>query len=798
MRRWPILIGWILTAAAGIAAAVAVFPRAFAFYPESWTVTRQRAIEIAREGFPKLGEAVDDPYVVVELHDNVLLEHQMRRVRDRDALLASPLAELAHVWRVTVYKPGAVPGEWTYRSTVSPSGKLTSLELNLPREEEAEPIDSARARGEADRFLADMGFDLTDFEEPTERRVDREARTDLTMRYRDRRGVLGDDVPYGVEVTFAGDRLTGFDRWVDDPQRAALLESFQVTVLLSNAWIMVPFLLFVFVAVPFLRRYHAGEIGVRRAVQVFAIAFAAGVLHLALAAVAATENVTWGPLSRQQVTWAWTIQLSIFWFPTVSLLAALAWSVGEARCREGWGHKLAAFDALFQRRWRNGTVARSALRGFALGMALPAFLLLVLVALRPLGVEGTMGFLFGPWWHHAAWPGLTLTLFSVMVRLYIDLFALLFLLPWAVRRFGTWPAAALAAAAYTFLFWPPIATDGFWFLLFGALRAAALVAIFLRYDLLTALVASIGSEVVIQALPFLLADAPFLVVQGLLPLAAMAAPLALSARYLRSHEEFVYRWEDVPPHVRRIAERERHRVELETARRIQSSILPELPPQLAGIELAHCYLPATEVGGDFYDVLALDDGRLAVAVGDVAGHGVSSGLIMSMAKSTLALQVTVDPDVEAVLTTLNRTVYQSARLRLLTTLCYALVDRTNLDLTWASAGHLGPYRIDAEGRVEGLIAESYPLGVRGSMSVTLRKTRLAPGDRLFLYSDGVVEARREADDEIFGFARLEESLRRHAGKSVEGLRDGVLEDVERFTGGGERDDDQTILVLRLP
>ncbi len=147
--------------------------------------------------------------------------------------------------------------------------------------------------------------------------------------------------------------------------------------------------------------------------------------------------------------------------------------------------------------------------------------------------------------------------------------------------------------------------------------------------------------------------------------------------------------------MRRIAERERQRVELETARNIQSSILPQLPDQLNGVELAHTYLPATEVGGDFYDVLALEDGRLAVAVGDVAGHGVSSGLVMSMAKSALAVQVTFDPEVEAVFKTLNRMVFQSARKRLLATLCYALVDPVRREMQFASAGHLFPYRVSS-------------------------------------------------------------------------------------------------------
>ena len=250
--------------------------------------------------------------------------------------------------------------------------------------------------------------------------------------------------------------------------------------------------------------------------------------------------------------------------------------------------------------------------------------------------------------------------------------------------------------------------------------------------------------------------------------------------------------------VRRIAERERQRVEIETARNIQSSILPSLPSQLLGVEIAHSYLPASEVGGDFYDVLALDDGRLALAVGDVAGHGVSSGLVMSMAKSALAVQVTFDPAVESVLTTLNRMVYQSARRRLLSTLCYALLDPRSRELTYASAGHVFPYRISQEGEVDPLVSESYPLGVRDQLEIRVRQQPLRAGDTLFFYSDGLVEATAEEDDDPFGFDRLQESLRRLAGQGPAAVRDGVLEDVDGFTGRHIRDDDLTVLVLRLP
>ena len=104
----------------------------------------------------------------------------------------------------------------------------------------------------------------------------------------------------------------------------------------------------------------------------------------------------------------------------------------------------------------------------------------------------------------------------------------------------------------------------------------------------------------------------------------------------------------------------------------------------------------------------------------------------------------------------------------------------------------------ATGQVEPLESIAYPLGVRGLLPIEARTARLAPGDTLFLFSDGVIEARREGSDDMFGFERLEASLARHVGRGPEATRDGVLADVARFTAGSPREDDQTIVVLRLP
>ena len=793
---------WAAAGAAALAVLLWTFPSTYRFFPAQWSTNRNEATALALERFRDLGDPVEDGLVVPVQLQNGVLERRLSEAVPQagvEALRDSRLGRQLLLWQVAVYQPGARSQEWHYRARVTARGEVSELQWRIPPEEELPDAEPQRARRQADDFLRRQGFDLAAYEEPVPRRIETDKRANLTLRYRARRQVLGDELPYGVEVTFAGDRLTGFRTWWDDARENEIQQALQAVNLFDQFRLFAPFLVFPFVAAIFLRRYHAGEVGVRRSVHLFLVTFVSGAVLMALTALPTTEFFNFGLLSRLQTAWVWGLQLLILWYSAVSLLAAVSWSVGEAFAREQWPGKLAAFDAVFQRRFGNATVAESSLRGFSAGLMLAAAVVVALGVLPGALGSPTVSSVFGPWWEDAAWPGLGLIAAVVSLSLYMELFGRLFLVSALSRRLGRWWAGAVAAVLTALVFWPLSAGASVpSTLLMGLLGSAVLVFLFLRYDLLCVLVATVTAGVAISATPYLRADDPFLQLQGVLPLFFAALPMLLSVRHLLGDKRFVYRWEDVPPHVRRIAERERQRVELETARRIQSSILPELPPQLNGVELAHAYLPATEVGGDFYDVLALEDGRLALAVGDVAGHGVSSGLVMSMAKSALSVQVTFSPEVADVFRTLNRTVYQTARKRLLATLCYAVLDPVRRELLYASAGHLFPYRIDREGKVVALESISYPLGVRADSEVIAKEAHLDAGDTLFLFSDGIVEARRGDSDEQFGFERLESTLARLAHEPVSRIRDGVLAEVERFSGQGPREDDQTVLVLRLP
>lgn len=801
------VLPWILAGVAGTLLAAWAFPRAYPFFPRDWTVTAGEAEVIALERLRELAAGEDDwpadPYVVTRrITGSGFAERRLlkaSREAPREELRESEVARRIVRYEVTVHPEGSFPREWAYRAEVTPDGEVAGLRHRVEPEVELPAIDPATAIAAADAFLARQGFDLGDHERPVVRSQELRARTDLALRYRSLEAVLGDGVPYSLEVHFAGDRLTGFEPFYDDPDERELQSEIQGAALWDQVNFLSVFLVAALVSILFLRRYHAGEVGVRRGLEIFAVVLGAGLVVVLLVARPITEGNDFGIFTRQQVTWVWTLQnLVIFFFP-LALVAFLSWSVGESLCREGWSSKLAAFDALFQGEWDNATVARAAVRGLTAGLAsLGAFLALI-VALHPFGGWAQVSHLLSPIWFNGPFPGLALLAVALALVLFRELFGRLFLLRYATRRLGPWPGAAVTALLTgVFLFGTFVVVPVHWLIAVAVLQAAVLVGLFLAYDLLTVLLASLVLQVGPGALALIWTDSPTLQVQGWLVLAVAALPAALSVRHLGSGREFVYRWDDVPPHVRRIAERERQRVELETARRIQSSILPELPPRLAGVDLAHAYLPATEVGGDFYDVLALEDGRLALAVGDVAGHGVSSGLVMSAAKSALAVQASFDPEVLPVFNTLNRMVYQSARRRLLATLCYALLDPARRELLFASAGHLYPHVVGADGRVRELASTAYPLGVRPEIEIGVTKERLEPGDTLVLLSDGVVEAHAEGSAELYGFERLAESLARHAGKSVDQIRDGILADVARFTGPAPREDDQTLLVLRIP
>jgi serine phosphatase RsbU (regulator of sigma subunit)/anti-sigma regulatory factor (Ser/Thr protein kinase) len=240
------------------------------------------------------------------------------------------------------------------------------------------------------------------------------------------------------------------------------------------------------------------------------------------------------------------------------------------------------------------------------------------------------------------------------------------------------------------------------------------------------------------------------------------------------------------------ATRQRYEQELEIARLIQQNFLPKELPDLSGWEIAAYYRPAREVGGDFYDVIPLPDGRVGFVVGDVTDKGVPAALVMSATRTILRATATRLIEPGDVLEHVNDHLCPDMPEKMFVTCLYGVLDPASGLLRFANAGHDVPYVKTAGGVVE-LRARGMPLGLLPGMSYEEKEMVLAHGDGVLMHSDGIVEA-HTPEREMYGFPRLKETVGREP--TGQQLIDLVLADLEACTGpDAEQEDDITMLTL---
>jgi len=250
---------------------------------------------------------------------------------------------------------------------------------------------------------------------------------------------------------------------------------------------------------------------------------------------------------------------------------------------------------------------------------------------------------------------------------------------------------------------------------------------------------------------------------------------------------------------REVLEKERLAHEVELARDLQQRLLPSRPHTSGPFMLRGTHRAAAEVGGDAFDVLPMADGRVAVAIADVAGKGLGGCLVMAMLSATTRALRESYRSPSALLVALEEQLLATLRPGEFVTMFYGLLDPKAGTLTWASAGHVPPliWRA-ADGAAEWHRTRGIPLGaVRGGVlrgTLEDRVTVLAPGDRLFQFTDGMLEA-HDPHGEQFGFERIATIVRERAGEGPDAVLDALHAAVSRWTGDAMPEDDQTLLVL---
>ncbi len=237
--------------------------------------------------------------------------------------------------------------------------------------------------------------------------------------------------------------------------------------------------------------------------------------------------------------------------------------------------------------------------------------------------------------------------------------------------------------------------------------------------------------------------------------------------------------------------------ELAAAREVQMSLLPNQLPQIPGIQLAAANISAHEVGGDYYDVISLNNQRYGIVVGDVSGKGLSAALLTTMGKGMIYAQIRSEESPKKLLQELNKIARLSFRRKSFITLLMGLLDAQARTLTLSSAGHCCPlvYRA-TKGNLSPLPLRGAALNFMDNLPCEEKVFSLQAGDIYVFYSDGITEA-QNLDTEFFGEERLANIVQEAHTQSAEGILQRILDAVRSFVGPAKQADDMTLVILKV-
>ena len=244
-----------------------------------------------------------------------------------------------------------------------------------------------------------------------------------------------------------------------------------------------------------------------------------------------------------------------------------------------------------------------------------------------------------------------------------------------------------------------------------------------------------------------------------------------------------------------------HQESMRMAAEVQQSLLPSEEIDSPRLDTAGYCQPAGSVGGDYYDYIPLSEGRFAIFLGDVMGHGYHSAMLTAMTKSGLHTQIQFDSTVNAVMNAINRVAEHHIQTWIYLTCCYVIIDPVNQNLEFANAGHpsMFLYRAATKEIIE-LESQFTPLGLlptEGKTSYHGEKVAWYPNDVLVLYSDGITEAENPGE-EMYGDERFKQVISISASLPPSEIRKAILADLEDYRQGKPAEDDITLIVAKWP
>ncbi|MBX7152071.1 SpoIIE family protein phosphatase [bacterium] len=241
-------------------------------------------------------------------------------------------------------------------------------------------------------------------------------------------------------------------------------------------------------------------------------------------------------------------------------------------------------------------------------------------------------------------------------------------------------------------------------------------------------------------------------------------------------------------------EKERMEKELEVAATIQKMILPKEVKQITGFEIAGFNVPSKQVGGDYYDVVHLPNGNVALIIADVSGKSVPGALLVSTLQASLRAYLESDFELTKLAGKLNRVILGNSTVDKYITFFIGILDPKSRKFTSVNAGH-NPPLLSRKGTIAKLKNGGIPLGMVEFDQYVSEENVLQPDDMVVMFTDGVTEA-ADRNDEFYDDERLEQCVVKHQNASAFQLKDLIHDDLKKFVGNAEQSDDITMLLLK--
>lgn len=244
------------------------------------------------------------------------------------------------------------------------------------------------------------------------------------------------------------------------------------------------------------------------------------------------------------------------------------------------------------------------------------------------------------------------------------------------------------------------------------------------------------------------------------------------------------------------SELDRKQAELNIAKDIQTSFLPEKMPEIPGVDLAAFSLPANEVGGDFYDFIPLGDKRIGLVIADVSGKSVPAALFMALSREVVRTNARWTQDARTIVSRANNIIAEDSRSGMFVTLFFAILDMDQYSMTYVNAGHNPPIVLGQSGQISTLTSNGIALGALEDADYEEKALKLEPGMTIVFYTDGVTDAENTAGLR-FGEDRLRTAMGQYRGLAAGEAAEKIKSDVLAFFEGASQFDDITVMVLKV-